>query len=170
METALEHVLMNTYKKGMIQYVNSHAEAFDEAVKLAVSDKQKYSWRAAWLLWSCMKKNDSRISGYLTDIVQALQRVHDSQKRELLKILQMMEIDEAIEGKLFNICMDIWEQIDKQPSVRINAFRMMILIAMKHHGLMPEVLELPQGQYLESLSPGAKRSVIKLKHSLLKLV
>lgn len=55
-ETKLEHILTNSYKADMISYLKSHPEDFDEAIKLAIADKQPYSWRAAWLLWSCMKK------------------------------------------------------------------------------------------------------------------
>ena len=38
---------------------------FEEIIKLAIVDKQPYSWRAAWLLWSCMDKNDQRIHKYI---------------------------------------------------------------------------------------------------------
>ena len=36
----------------MIAYMETHPEAYEEAVQLAISDKQPYAWRAAWLLWS----------------------------------------------------------------------------------------------------------------------
>jgi hypothetical protein len=54
METALEWTLTNSYKADMISYLAAHPEDFEEVVKLAIADKQPYSWRAAWLLWSCM--------------------------------------------------------------------------------------------------------------------
>ena len=64
-ETKLEHILTNSYKADMISYMKSHPEDFEEAIKLAITDKQPYSWRAAWLLWSCMDKNDQRINKYI---------------------------------------------------------------------------------------------------------
>jgi hypothetical protein len=36
----------------LISYLSAHPEYFEEAITLAISDKQPYSWRAAWLLWS----------------------------------------------------------------------------------------------------------------------
>ena len=63
METALEHILTSTYKDEMIAYLNTHPEDFEEAITLALSDKQPYGWRSAWLLWSCMEENDRRIQG-----------------------------------------------------------------------------------------------------------
>ena len=73
-----------------------------------------------------------------------------------------MELDEKYEGVLFDICMDIWEQISKAPSVRINALRLIIKIADKHPELRQEISFLTQDHYLESLSPGARHSALKL--------
>ena len=58
--------------------------------------------------------------------------------------------------------MDIWEKIDKSPSVRINALKMITKIANKHPELRKEISFLTQEHYLESLSPGVRHSVIKL--------
>ena len=40
-ETKLEHILTNSYKADMISYLKSHPEDFDEAIKLAIADKQQ---------------------------------------------------------------------------------------------------------------------------------
>ena len=89
-ETALEHILTTSYKSEMIAYINSHPEDFDEAIQLAIADKQPYSWRASWLLWSCMNYNDQRIRSYVDQIINTLPTKGDDQKRELLLILQRM--------------------------------------------------------------------------------
>ena len=102
METALEHILTSCYKADMIIYMDAHPEDFEEAIKLAVSDKQPYSWRAAWLLWSCMEENDRRIQRYMKKIINTLTTKNDDHQRELLKILLQMEINEEYEGFLFN--------------------------------------------------------------------
>ncbi len=83
-------------------------------------------------------------------------------KGNLLKILLQMELKEEYEGILFNLCMDIWEQINKKPSVRITALKFIIKIAKKHPELCQEITFLTQDHYLESLSPGVKHSVSKM--------
>jgi hypothetical protein len=50
METAFEKILTNSDRPEMESYVIAHPESFAEAIKLAIADKQPYSWRAAWLL------------------------------------------------------------------------------------------------------------------------
>jgi len=164
--SVLENKLLNSYKDEMISFMDNHPEFFEEAIELAIADKQLYSWRAAWLLWSCMEENDPRIKKYIKNIVNTLKTKDDSHQRELLKILLMMDIEEEYESILFDHCMNIWEQINKPPAVRVNALKFIIKIAKKHPELSQEISFLTQDHYLESLSPGAKHSVSKLMKEL----
>lgn len=162
MHSPLEKTLISCYKNEMISFMNDHPECFEEAVELALSDKQPYAWRAAFLLWSVIEINDKRIKKFIKRIVNAVKGKSDGHQRELLKILLMMELEEKYEGVLFDICINIWEEISKAPSVRINALKMIIKIADKHPELKQEISFLLQDHYLESLSRGAKHSALKL--------
>ena len=146
----------------MISYLSTHPKDFEEAIKLAITDHQPYSWRAAWLLWSCMVKNDRRIQGYIKTIIETLSEKNDDQQRELLIILQQMDINEELEGLLFNHCMSVWEKINKKPSVRFNAFKMIVKIAQKHPDLAHEIVFLTQDQYMDSLSLTVKKSISEM--------
>ena len=166
METALEQVLTSFYKEGMISYMAAHPEDFDEAVRLAVADKQPYSWRAAWLLWSCIEVNDSRMQKYIKTIIDSITGKNDGHQRELLHILLKMELNEDYEGYIFNVCMDLWEQINKKPSVRFTAFVFIVKLAKKYPELRHEINFLTQVQYMETLSPAVKKSVSRMIKSL----
>jgi len=166
LESTLEQKLLTSYKEEMISFMDTHPEFFEEAIELAIEDKQPYSWRAAWLLWSCMEENDNRIQKYIKKIVDTLETKEDGHQRELIKILLKMELKEDYESILFDHCMDIWEQINKTPSVRVNALKFVIKIAKKHPELVKEITFLTEDHYLESLSPGAKNSVSKLMKEL----
>jgi len=96
-----------------------------------------------------------------------LENKSDSHQRELLKILLMIELDERYEGILFDICIDIWEQINKAPSVRINALRLIVKIANSHPELKQEISFLTQDHYFASLSPGARHSALKIMKEVL---
>lgn len=150
----------------MISFMNNHPEHFEEAIELAVSDKQPYSWRAAYVLWSVIDENDNRVQKYIKKIVEAVKNKNDGHQRELIKILLIMDLGEKYEGVLFDLCLGIWEQIEKTPSVRINALKMIIKIANKHPELANEISFLTQDHYLESLSPGARHSAKKLLREL----
>jgi len=162
MKTSLEYILTSSYKTEMISYMDAHPEDFEPAIKLALLDKQPYSWRAAWLLWSCMEENDKRIQVFIKDIIKSIKSVDDNHQRELFKILLRMDLDEEYEGVLFNICVSVWEQVNKKPSVRFTAFKTIVKIAGKHPELSKEIVFLTQNQYLDSLSANVNKSISKM--------
>lgn len=166
METKLENILTNSYKVKMISYLKSHPEDFEEAIKLAIDDKQPYSWRAAWLLWSCMEKNDHRINVYIEQIIDTLQSKNDNQQRELLMILQRMKLSDDYTGKLFDICVNIWEKTAKQASVRYNAFKLIVKIVKNNPELLHEVKMLIEPHYMDPLSDTVKKIIVKMIRNL----
>ena len=161
METALKQILTSTYKNEMIAYRNSHHEDFEEAIKLAISDKQPYGWRSAWLLWSCMEENDRRIQGCIKN-QNTISTKGDGHQRELLKILQLMELDEEDEGILFNECVSLWGKTNIRPSVRYSAFMFMNKMVARYPDLMHEIELLTEDHYLETLSPGIKLAIKRI--------
>lgn len=162
METALEHILISSYKHEMISYMHANPENFKEAIKLAVSNKQPYSWRAAWLLWSCMEKNDRRIQKHVKNIIRAFEDKKDGHQRDLLLILLKIKLAKNYESVLFDKCITIWENINKQPSVRLTVLKFIVKIVKKHPELSKEIHFLTQDQYLNTLSPGVKKSIYKM--------
>lgn len=166
MESELEHILTNTYKAEMIKFMISHPECFNELINLSVSDSQKYSWRASWLLWSCIEPNDNRLHKYLHKIVDVLPFKKDNQQRELLIVLQKMEIDSSLEGKIIDACINIWEKKGKNVSLRYNALKLLIKISKKYPELSKEISLLTEPQYVEELSDTAKKSIYRLTNEL----
>jgi len=164
--SAFTEKLLNSYKDEMISFMHAHPEYFEEAIELAIADKHPYSWRAAWLLWSCIEENDERIQKYIGNIVDTLETKDEGHQRELLKILLKLELNGEYESILFDHCMNIWEGINKSPSVRVNALKFIVKIAKRHPELVKEISFLTEDHYLESLSHGAKNSVSKLMKEL----
>ncbi len=162
MNTALEDALKNFYVEGMLSHMEAHPEDFEKLLKMAV-ENEDYSWRAAWLMFLSMEKNDKRInSEHVRNIIEGLASKKDGHQRELLKVLSNIEIGEEHESILFDQCATIWEKVDKKPSVRSTAFKVMIKIAQKYPELFHEIQFFAQSHYLDSLSPGIKQSVIKM--------
>ncbi len=162
-ETTLEKVLTTARKADMISFLNANPNDFDEAIELALANKQPYSWRAAWLLCSCIEKNDYRLQGYIKVIISVLTSKKGGHKRELIKILLQMELQEEDEGVLFDVCMTAWQKLENKPSVRFTAFQMIVKIARKHPDLKNEIDYLTQNEYLNSLSSGVLRSINKMR-------
>jgi hypothetical protein len=162
MNPLIKELLLSSNKKEMIIIFNSHPEYFNELLELSILDHQPYSWRAAWLLNSCMLENDIRIKKSIKNIIEAVKTKKDGHQRELLKILDRMKLTEKYDGLVFSICMDIWEQIGKSPSVRIISLKFIIKIALKYPDLLKEIEFLTQDHYLDNLSPGIKNSAKRI--------
>jgi hypothetical protein len=162
LNTELEHILMTFNKAGMIRWMEDHPQYVGEALELALGNKQPWSWRAAWLLWSCLEENDPRIKDHIQRILKAIPEKKDGHQRELLKILEKMQISEEEEGYLFDLCVSIWERIHKQPSIRWTAFKMILRIAGRYPDLFREINFLTEDRYLETLSPGVKHSIMRM--------
>ena len=162
MTSQLKSKLISSYKEEMVAFLKSQPERFTEAIELAISDDQPFAWRSAFLLSSCIEDNDTRVKKYIKPILACIKSKKDGHQRELLKILYKMQLTDKSEGIVFDICIRLWEQISKDPSVRITALKFIFKIAKQHPELLNEITPLMQDHYLELLSHGVKRSVNRM--------
>lgn len=159
MQSKLKDVLIRFYKPDMTNYIAENPGEFGEAVKLSLSDEHPYCWRAASLVWDCMTENDERVKPFVKKYLSALKNKKDGHQREILKILCLMDLEDKYEGGLFDLCINVWKDINKNSSVRVTAFKFLIKIAVKYPELRSEIIYLANENYLETLSPGIKNSV-----------
>ena len=164
--TPLEICLTHNYKDGIVVFLKAHPEYWEEAIELAIANKQPYSWRAAWLLWSCIEKNDTRIQPHIQSLIDGLKDKKDGHQRELLKILIVMELSEEQETNLLDYCIRLWKDIQKTPSIRYTAFRFINKIVSKYPELRNEIKYYTVKKYIETLSPGIQKSINKLIQNL----
>lgn len=146
----------------MILYVKSHPEDFDELVKLAISNNEKYAWRGSWLLWDCMDENDARIQPFLNNIIDVLESKKYNQKRELIIILGKMMLTDVQIGIVFDICVNSWKNIDNHPSLRYNALNFMLKSSKTYPELQNEIKMLTEPHYLETFTSGTQKSIYKM--------
>lgn len=149
-------------KEELTTFIEKNPDQFDQVIKIALTDQQPEAWRAAWLLNQCMKENDKRLKPHIKAILKLIVTRKDGHQRELLKVLYKMKLSEKQEGLLFDVCMTIWETINKSPSVRGTAFMYLIRIFEKYPELNNEIEHLTQSHYTATLSPGIKHSFDKI--------
>ena len=166
MEKSLEDILTGRLRKqALITFLDDNPELFEQTVKISLGNVQPQSWRAAWLIGNYIVKNDSRLTRHVNSMISNIAGKGDGHQRELLKILNLMELTEDQEGILFDISLSIWENIHKSPSVRGTAFQTMLSIVGKYPELKHELEPFTQAHYTETLSPGIKNSFYKLIRS-----
>ena len=163
MTESLQNILTTLLRKDkMVAFLKKNPNLFDETLKVSLGNKEPQSWRAAWLLKHYMSKNDARVIPSINKILKAIPNKKDGHQRELLKILLEMELTKKQEGILFDKSISIWEDIDKSPSVRSFAFLVLVNTVKKYPELITEIGFLTQGHYTETLSPGIRKSVVRI--------
>ncbi|MDQ8199231.1 hypothetical protein QEH56_13765 [Pelagicoccus enzymogenes] len=167
MNTPLEDILVNAYAKEMEVYLKEHPEDFPEAIDLAVGDRERYSWRAAWMLGNCMEKNDARVRGSLDRLIAAMPDKPDGHWRELMKIVEKMSLNDEQEGRLFEMAMRQWLDTEKQASVRWKAFQFIASTVEKYPEIADEVKLSLSPELIDPLSPGVRRSVSRAAKKIL---
>lgn len=131
----LESILSDLQKEELIVYITSHPERFSELIHLALSNQPPHSPRAAWMLATCMTKNDSRVTPLKATVIDVIPKVIDGQQRELIKVLQHLDLSETEEGMLFDVCVQLWCDFKKISSVRFMAFNYILTICKKYPDL-----------------------------------
>ncbi|MGB1206410.1 MAG: hypothetical protein ACPG5B_12225 [Chitinophagales bacterium] len=162
MKTPLKNLLEKSFKDELLEYMASYPEQFEPLIQLALSNEKRYSARAAWLLSKSMKQNDSRLKKHISEMIHHLAVVKDGHQRTLMNILFMMQLNEEQEGLLFDICVKIWCKLDKIPSTRYTAMKLILQIAQKHQELYSEIELLTEAYFLDTLSHGIKKSIQKM--------
>jgi hypothetical protein len=159
---SIETVLASRFnKEKFLSYLSSNPDKVEETFQLAFQSEVPVSWRAAWVLNHATIKNDERIKAHQSQIIEILPTKPDGHQRELLKLLDKIDLEEDLEGVLFDQCVTIWEAVEKSPSVRVVAFRVLAKVVKKYPEMKNEIEFLIQDHYLDSLSPGIKRSLQK---------
>ncbi len=167
MNTPLEDILVNAYANDMEAYLKSHPKDFSEAIDLAVGNRERYSWRAAWLLSNCMDKDDERVRNSLDRLIAAMPDKTDGHWRELMKIVSKMRLNDEQEGRLFDMAMQRWLDPDKQSSVRWKAFQFIAAMVEKYPELADEVKLVLRPDLIDPMSPGIRRSVSRTAKAIL---
>lgn len=162
MNKALHELLKHSSKEELETYIQSHPPAFNQVLKLALDPDSPVSWRAAWMVSTCMRERDPRVTKYSREFIARLRKTADGQQRELLNILAKLDIQEDEEGLLFDECVRIWEQTSRIASVRYAAFRILFNMAQKYPDLMHELTLLTESDYTDSLSPAIRKGVLKM--------
>ncbi|MFC2109254.1 hypothetical protein ACFLSU_01650 [Bacteroidota bacterium] len=162
-----ELFLTRRTKQSLLDFATSTPNSFKQILLYGLESEAINSWRAAWLICHLMKKNDVRIQPYLALIIKNLPIKSDGHQRQLLIILMNMELSEDLEGIVFNLALNIWEDVHKIPSTRITAFKLIHKTVKKHPELTNEIDLWTADYYTKTLSPGIKKSLIRIKTSLL---
>lgn len=153
----LRDVILKKYTKenvsSIVEWVGDSQQRFDELFSLFLDGEYRITQRASWPLSYCVENNPAFINKRYPQLLAHLKRdgLHDSVKRNTIRLLQFVEIPEAYQGEVMNICFQYLE--NPAEAVAIKAFSLTVLgnLAKQYPEIIPEVKILIEDQ-LPSLS------------------
>jgi len=134
-----EHSKQNC--KTIFQWVGSDVSRFNQLFNLFVNDEYRITQRAAWPISYCVIAHPEFIVNKFDQLIKNLQKshLHDSVKRNTVRLLQAIEIPKEYEGVVMEICFNYVESSTE--AVAIKAFSLTILgkLAKKYPEIIPEI-------------------------------
>ena len=148
------------------EWIGTDKDRFALLVHLFLENEYRVSQRAAMVLGHVHDAYPDLLQPFLTSIIKHLRQpdIHDAVKRNIVRILQNVEIPEEHYGELADVCFTWLE--DPNIAVAIRVFSMSVLwnICQKVPELMPE-LRATIEDWIDYGSTGFKsrgKSVLKM--------
>lgn len=130
----LEEQILSAHSKAntnlIVDYVGNDPEKFDALMALFFRGSYRLTQRAAWAVSGCVHHHPQLIYPHLLQFIDKLHHrdIHNSVKRNSLKVLEEIEIPSDYQGKLISLCFNFLE--DRKEPVAVKVFAMSILFKL----------------------------------------
>ena len=125
----------------IVNWVGSDKTKFNELFHLFLHGEYRITQRAAWPLSYCVIAHPHFMEHKYEELLGNLKNpnLHDSIKRNTVRLLQSVDIPEKNEGTVMEICFKYLESPDE--AVAIKAFSLTVLgrLAKKYPEIVPEI-------------------------------
>lgn len=134
-EILKEHSKANAVR--IVEWIGADAARFKQLMQLFLKEEYRVVQRAAHIVSIVAEKRKNLLVPYLTVMVQRMQEpgLPVAVKRNVVRILQHMDIPEALHGDVMNTCFDLLA--DPKETIAVRAFSMTILANLAVH--YPEI-------------------------------
>jgi hypothetical protein len=143
--TDLEKKLLAEHSKAqcerIVQWVSNDQERFDELFGLFLNGAHRVVQHAAWPISYCVIAHPGLIKKHWKKLVGNLHKpnIHNAVKRNSLRLLQDIEIPEAYEGEIMDICFAFAGSPTEAIAVKAFALTVLGNLAKKYPDIIPEL-------------------------------
>ncbi|HEY6161803.1 MAG TPA: hypothetical protein VI112_11280 [Bacteroidia bacterium] len=134
-----EHSKRQTLR--IVSYIGSDSKRFAKLMEAFFSNEYRVTQRAAWVLtWTA--KNDLQLfKPWIGKMIRNLRAegIHDSVKRNTLRVLCDIQIPERLQGDIAHACFDLLHACNEPIAVKVFAMTILTNLCKQHPGMSPEV-------------------------------
>ena len=156
-----EHSKPQTMK--IVEFIGADEKRFAELMKIFFAGEYRLTQRAAWPLNYCAERHPDLIQPYLPKLLNCLNQddVHDAVKRNIVRLLQFVEIPKKFHAKTYSLCVELVDNPNEPVAVRVFAMTVAARIAKPEPALMNE-LQLIVRQHLPHSTAAFRKRVSQL--------
>ena len=133
----------------IVQWVGDSQKRFDGLFNLFLNDEYRVTQRAAWPLSYCVIAHPEFIKKKSYRLIKNLYKpnLHDSIKRNTIRLLQHVAIPKKFQGEVMQICFDY--VASPTEAVAIKAFSLTVLgnLSKQYPEILPEIKLLIEEQW-----------------------
>lgn len=147
----------------IVEFIGADKNRFAELMKIFFAGEYRLTQRAAWPLNYCAERHPELIQPYLPKLLNCLSRddVHDAVKRNIVRLLQFVEIPKKFHAKTYSLCVELVDNPNEAVAVRVFAMTVAARIAKSEPALMNE-LQLIVRQHLPHATAAFQKRVAQL--------
>lgn len=163
-----EHAKENTAL--IVSFVRANPDQVPEIMNIFLNESYRLVQRAAWVVGDLGRSNPDLIRPYIPEMIENLKKpgLHDSLKRNTMRYLQEVDVEEEHWGELLEIAMNFIASNDV--AVAIKAFSMTVAYnIIKHVPELKDELRIIIEDQLPYGTPGIKSRGQKILSALNKL-
>lgn len=125
----------------IVEFIGDDPKRFAELMKVFFAGDYRLTQRAAWPMNYCAERHPKLILPYLPKLLECLDRddMHDAIKRNVMRLLQYIEIPKRLAGKIYARCIDLLDDAFQPVAVRVFAMSVAARIAKSEPELMNEL-------------------------------
>ncbi|QEC50920.1 hypothetical protein EDD80_101645 [Anseongella ginsenosidimutans] len=127
------------------EYIADDEERFGRLMELFFSEEYRIQQRASWAVMHCADRHPHLVRPYLERMIGLLDKpVHDSVKRNTVRILRDIDIPEALYGKTADNCFRLLTEPAAPAAVKAFSMYVLLKIVKEEPELAPELRLLIQ--------------------------
>lgn len=151
-------------------WVGADKRRFKELMDLFLKGEYRITQRAAWIVGHCADEHIELILSYLNKMIDRMLEpdVHDAVKRNVVRILQDIEIPRRLTGKVATICFELLASPKEPVAVRVFSMTVLANIARQEPELKNEIRLIIE-QHMPTGSAGFRSRGMKVLRQLERL-
>ena len=154
----------------IVNWVGSSQQRFDELFHLFLNDEYRVVQRSAWPMSYCVYAHPSLISKHWKELMDNLKKtnLHDSVKRNSIRLIQDVELPEKYHGEIMNLCFKYLESPTEALAVKVFSMSVIANLVKYYPEIKPELKLIIEDQ-LPHQSAGFKSRAKQVLKQLEKL-